>query len=94
MADPIHGISYGNVPEYVNAVIEIPQGSKAKFEIDKKSGLIKLDRVLFSAVHYPFHYGYIPRTMCDDGDPLDILVLCSVDVPPLTLIRVKVIGVM
>ena len=57
MADPIHGISYGNVPEYVNAVIEIPQGSKAKFEIDKKSGLIKLDRVLFSAVHYPFHYG-------------------------------------
>ena len=57
MADSIHGISYGNVPEYVNAVIEIPQGSKAKFEIDKKSGLIKLDRVLFSAVHYPFHYG-------------------------------------
>jgi inorganic pyrophosphatase len=57
MADPIHGISFGSAPEYVNAVIEIPQGSKAKFEIDKKSGLIKLDRVLFSAVHYPFHYG-------------------------------------
>ncbi len=78
----------------VNAIIEIPKGSKAKYEIDKASGLIKLDRVLFSSVMYPANYGFIPQTYCDDKDPLDILVLCSVDVYPLTIIEAKVIGVM
>ena len=76
-----HSVSPGeNVPEIVNAIIEIPKGSKAKYEIDKESGLIKLDRVLFSSVMYPANYGFIPQTYCDDKDPLDILVLCSIDV--------------
>jgi inorganic pyrophosphatase len=92
---PWHEVESGaDVPAIVTAVIEIPKGSKAKFEIHKPSGLIMLDRVLFSSVHYPAHYGFIPQTLGDDGDPLDILVLCSVDVPPLCLIQSHVIGVM
>jgi len=92
---PWHSVSPGeNLPEYVNAIIEIPKGSKAKYEIDKDSNLIKLDRVLFSSVMYPANYGFIPQTYCDDNDPLDILVLCSVDVYPLSIIEAKVIGVM
>ena len=82
------------VPEIVNAIIEIPKGSKAKYEIDKESGLLKLDRVLFSSVMYPANYGFIPQTYCDDNDPLDILVLCSIDVFPMSIIEAKVIGVM
>ena len=82
--NPWHFVSVGkNSPKEVNAIIEIPTGSKAKYELDKESGLLKLDRVLFSAVHYPANYGFIPMTYCDDNDPLDILVLCSVDVQPL-----------
>jgi inorganic pyrophosphatase len=93
--NPWHHVSYGdNIPEIVNAIIEIPEGSKAKYELDKKSGLLKLDRVLFSAVHYPANYGFIPRTISDDEDPLDILVICSVEVDPLCLIEAKVIGLM
>jgi len=92
---PWHQVSPGDhIPDLVNAIIEIPKGSKAKYEIDKASGLIKLDRVLFSSVMYPANYGFIPQTYCDDKDPLDILVLCSVDVYPLTIIEAKVIGVM
>ncbi|KRX08544.1 Inorganic pyrophosphatase [Pseudocohnilembus persalinus] len=95
MKHPLHGVDIGDeYPEIVNCVIEIPKGSQAKYEIDKDSGLIKLDRVLFSSVHYPAAYGYIPRTYCDDQDPLDILVLCSVDVVPLTLMKARVLGVM
>ena len=90
-----HDVSYGeDSPSSVNCIIEIPKGSKAKYELDKDSGLLKLDRVLSSAVHYPASYGFIPQTYCDDNDPLDILVLCSVDVVPLTLMEAKVIGVM
>lgn len=74
---PWHGISPGkNIPREVNAIIEIPKGSKLKYELDKDSGLIKLDRVLYSSVHYPINYGFIPQTLGDDNDPLDILVLC------------------
>ena len=92
---PWHQVSTGeNVPEIVNAIIEIPKGSKAKYEIDKESGLLKLDRVLFSSVMYPANYGFIPQTYCDDKDPLDILVLCSIDVFPMAMIEAKVIGVM
>lgn len=92
---PWHEVSPGDdVPSSVNAIIEIPKGSKAKYEIDKQSGLIKLDRVLFSSVMYPANYGFIPKTYCDDRDPLDILVLCSVDVYPMSIIEAKVIGVM
>jgi inorganic pyrophosphatase len=93
--NPWHHVSYGeNVPQVVNAIIEIPEGSKAKYELDKKSGLLKLDRVLFSAVHYPANYGFIPQTISDDDDPLDILVICSVEVDPLCLIEAKVVGLM
>jgi inorganic pyrophosphatase len=92
---PWHNISPGeNIPVNVNAIIEIPKGSKAKYEIDKESGLLKLDRVLFSSVMYPANYGFIPQTYCDDHDPLDILVLCSVDVYPLSIVEAKVVGVM
>ena len=93
--NPWHSVAYGkNAPKLVTAIIEIPKGSKAKYELDKESGMLLLDRVLFSAVHYPANYGFIPQTYCDDHDPLDILVLCSVDVQPLCLIEAKVIGVM
>ena len=77
-----------------NAVIEIPKGSKCKYELDKYTGLLKLDRILYTATHYPANYGFIPRTYADDGDPLDVLVLCSEPIYPLTLIRVYPIGVM
>ncbi len=90
-----HRVSPGKqLPTFVNAIIEIPKGSKAKYEIDKESGLLRLDRILFSSVMYPANYGFIPQTYCDDEDPLDILVLCSVDVFPMSLIEAKVIGVM
>ena len=93
--NPWHHVSPGKeLPNVVNAIIEIPKGSQAKYELDKVSGLLKLDRVLFSSVFYPANYGFIPRTLSDDGDPLDILVICSVDVDPLCIIEAKVIGVM
>ena len=76
------------------AVIEIPAGSRNKYELDKETGLIKLDRVLYTATHYPANYGFIPRTYADDGDPLDVLVLCSEPLHPLTLVQVFPIGAM
>ena len=75
-------------------VIEIPKGSKNKYELDKETGLLRLDRVLYSAVHYPADYGFIPRTYCDDGDPLDALVLGQEPVYPLTIVEARAIGVM
>jgi inorganic pyrophosphatase len=75
-------------------VIEVPKGSKNKYELDKETGLLRLDRVLYSAVHYPADYGFIPRTYCDDGDPLDVLVLGQEPVQPLTLVQARAIGVM
>lgn len=93
--NPWHSVETGKSnPAVVNAVVEIPKGSKAKYELDKLSGLLKLDRVLFSSVHYPANYGFIPQTFCDDGDPLDILVICSIDLDPLCIVEAKVIGVM
>jgi len=95
LPNPWHSISYGKEsPTFVNAFIEIPKGSKAKYELDKDSGFLKLDRVLYSSVHYPASYGFIPQTYCDDKDPLDILVLCSVPIEPMCLVEAKVIGVM
>jgi inorganic pyrophosphatase len=81
-------------PTDFTAVIEIPKGSKCKYELDKYTGFLKLDRVLYTSTHYPANYGFIPRTYADDGDPLDVLVLCSEPIYPLTLIRVYPIGVM
>ena len=75
-------------------IIEIPKGSKNKYELDKETGLLKLDRVLYSAVHYPADYGFIPRTYCDDGDPLDALVLGQEPVYPLTIVQARAVGVM
>lgn len=79
-------------PDAVNALIEIPRGSKIKYEIDKPSGLLRVDRVLHSSVHYPANYGFIPRSYCGDGDPLDILVLCSESVAPMSIIVGRPIG--
>ena len=76
------------------AVIEVPKGSKNKYELDKETGFLRLDRVLYSAVHYPADYGFIPRTFCDDGDPLDVLVLGQEPVYPLTVVEARAIGVM
>jgi len=75
-------------------VIEIPKGSTNKYELDKETGLLRLDRVLYSAVYYPADYGFIPRTYCDDGDPLDVLVLSQEPVYPLTIVEARAIGVM
>lgn len=90
---PWHGAHYGkNAPEHVNALIEIPQGSRAKYEIDKTTGLLKLDRVIYSSFHYPVNYGFIPKTLGEDGDPLDVLVICSESIQPLCLVEATVIG--
>lgn len=90
---PWHGAHYGDkAPQVVNGLIEIPQGSRAKYEIDKKTGLLKLDRVIFSSFHYPINYGFIPQTLGLDGDPLDILVMCTESIQPLCLVEATVIG--
>lgn len=92
---PWHDVKIGaNAPEIVTAIIEVPKGSKTKYELDKPSGLIKVDRVLFSSVHYPANYGFIPQTFCEDHDPLDILVLGQDPVVPLSILTAKPIGVM
>ena len=90
-----HDIDPKNItPEKFTAVIEISKGSKCKYELDKYTGLLRLDRVLYTSTHYPANYGFIPRTFADDGDPLDVLVLCSSSILPMTLIDVVPIGVM
>ncbi|MCB9477779.1 MAG: inorganic diphosphatase [Deltaproteobacteria bacterium] len=76
------------------AVIEIPKGSKVKYEMDKATGLLRVDRILHSSVIYPANYGFIPRTYCDDGDPLDVLVLTSEPVAPMSLVVARPIGMM
>lgn len=92
---PWHEVRVGDqVPQHVNAIIEIPKGSRAKYEIDKESGLIKLDRVIYASMYYPLNYGFIPQTLGEDKDPLDIVVLTQVSVVPRCLIPSKVIGVM
>jgi len=90
---PWHGAHYGDKsPAIVNGLIEISQGSRAKYEIDKTTGLLKLDRVIYSSFHYPVNYGFIPQTLGLDNDPLDILVLCSQSIQPLCLVEATVIG--
>ncbi len=90
-----HDVAVGdNPPELVNAIIEITRGSRSKYEIDKETGLLMLDRILHSAVHYPANYGLIPRTLGDDNDPLDVLVLTYAETPPLCLVPTRIIGVM
>ena len=90
-----HDISPENIkPENFTAVIEISKGSRCKYELDKEIGMLRLDRILYTATHYPANYGFIPRTYADDGDPLDVLVLCSDQIVPMTLVQVYPIGAM
>lgn len=93
MANIWHDINPKRIsPEDFVAVVEIPKGSKKKYELDKETGLIILDRILHTSTHYPANYGFIPRTYGDDGDPLDVLVLCSEPLDPLTLVRCYPVG--
>src|SRR5579872_2807902 len=95
MIHPWHDVTPGHkLPQEFQTVIEIPFGSSVKYELDKTSGLIKLDRVLYSAVFYPANYGFIPQTLAEDDDPLDVLVLCQEPVVPLTLVNARAIGLM
>lgn len=93
--NPWHHVTVGEEqPDVVQAIIEIPQGSKAKYELDKASGMLRLDRVLFSSLNYPHNYGFIPQTLGEDNDPLDIIVLSQIDVNPMCIVDAKVIGVL
>src|SRR6202167_3716061 len=95
MIHPWHDVTPGDkLPQEFDCVVEIPFGSSVKYELDKSSGLIRLDRILDSAVYYPANYGFIPQTLADDDDPLDVLVLCQEAVAPLTLVNARAIGLM
>jgi inorganic pyrophosphatase len=90
-----HDVTPGaRLPAEFTAVIEIPMGSSVKYELDKETGLLRLDRILYSAVYYPANYGFIPQTLAEDDDPLDVLVLCQETVAPLTLVHARCIGLM
>lgn len=93
--NPWHHVSVGDqLPNTVQSIIEIPQGSKAKYELDKDSGMLRLDRVLFSSVYYPHNYGFIPQTLGEDHDPLDIIVMSQIAVDPMCIIEANIIGVL
>lgn len=93
--NPWHKVHIGkNVPDSVIGIIEIPKNTRAKYELDKESGMLLMDRVIFSSMYYPANYGFIPQTYCDDKDPLDILVLSQIEIVPMCLVEAKVIGVM
>lgn len=95
MVHPWHDLKPGGqIPSEFDTVIEIPLGSNVKYELDKPSGLLKVDRILYSAVYYPANYGFIPRTLAEDGDPLDVLVLCQESVVPLAMIHARAVGLM
>jgi inorganic pyrophosphatase len=95
MTHPWHDVSVGpDAPETFNALIEIPKGSKVKYELDKETGLLMVDRILYASIHYPANYGFIPRTLGDDGDPLDVLVLMQEQVVPMSLLAVRPVGMM
>ena len=95
MTHPWHDITPGeNLPREFTAVVEIETGSKVKYELHKETGLMIVDRILYSAVHYPANYGFIPQTLAEDDDPLDVLVLCQERVLPMALIRARAIGLM
>lgn len=90
-----HDVTPGeHLPLEFTAVVEIPMGSSVKYELDKETGLLKLDRILYSAVYYPANYGFIPQTLAEDDDPLDVLVLCQEAVAPMTLVKSRAIGLM
>ena len=93
--NPWHKVNIGDKsPDIVNGIVEIPKNTRAKYELDKESGMLVLDRVLYSSVYYPANYGFIPKTYCDDNDPLDIVVISQIAIVPLCIVSAKVIGVM
>ncbi|MFN8672831.1 MAG: inorganic diphosphatase [Candidatus Sericytochromatia bacterium] len=93
--NPWHHVSRGNNNDCsVNGIIEIPKATRAKYELDKESGLLRLDRVIYSSMYYPANYGFIPQSYCEDNDPLDILVLTQIEVVPMCIVPATVIGVM
>src|SRR5690625_4195205 len=95
MFNPLHQHHIrANDPDIAKGIIEIPRNSHAKYELDKESGMLRLDRVLYSSVNYPANYGFIPQTYCEDRDPLDILIMCQMDIVPMCIVTAKVIGVM
>lgn len=98
MIHPWHSVTPGvdghDLPGYFRAVVEIPKGSNLKYELDKGTGMIKIDRVLSSAVYYPANYGFIPQTLAEDDDPLDVLVYTTEQIPPLTLCEARAVGLM
>jgi inorganic pyrophosphatase len=90
-----HDVTPGeHLPSEFAAIVEIPMGSSVKYELDKETGMLRLDRILYSAVYYPANYGFIPQTLAEDDDPLDVLVLCQEAVAPLTLVAARSIGLM
>lgn len=92
---PWHHVEIGSdAPQKVNGIVEIPKNCRAKYELDKDSGMLVLDRVLYSSINYPANYGFIPQTYCDDNDPLDILVLSQIEIVPMCIVEAKVVGVM
>jgi inorganic pyrophosphatase len=95
MLHPWHDVTPGeHLPTEFNAIVEIPMGSSVKYELDKRTGMLKMDRILYSAVFYPANYGFIPQTFAEDDDPLDVLVLCQEALAPLTLVKARAIGLM
>ena len=95
MVNMWHDVSYGeNSPDEINVIIEIPSGSKDKYELDKKTGLIMLDRVLEVSMSYPGNYGFIPMTVCDDKDPLDVIILTHSALHPGVLVKARPVGVL
>ncbi len=95
LTNPWHKVKVGeNAPDVVNGIIEIPKNTRAKYELDKETGLLMMDRVIYSSMYYPANYGFIPQTYCDDKDPLDILVYSRIEIVPMCIVQAKVIGVM
>lgn len=90
----IEKIGYGKNPDEVKVIIEVPLNSNIKYEIDKDSGAVEVDRVLYSAMHYPANYGFVPNTLSDDGDPADILVLCDYVLQAGSVIKCRLVGVL
>lgn len=95
MMHPWHDVTPGEkLPAEFTAVVEIPMNSSVKYELDKETGMLRMDRILYSAVFYPANYGFVPQTLAEDDDPLDVLVLCQEPVVPLTLVKARAIGLM
>lgn len=93
--NPWHKVKIGDkTPDIVSGIIEIPKNTRAKYELDKDTGMLMMDRVIYSSMYYPANYGFIPQTYCDDKDPLDVLVLSQIEIVPMCIVSAKVIGVM